>query len=118
MMRTLHVATLAAVLSLAAPAFAATSKGAKCPAGKVKAHGHCVDACPTDHRFESTDCECPAGYGKILTGTGAGECKRLVCTVGGSIKSPSLCDCPRGYAKKKGAKGETRCVVANAAAPR
>jgi hypothetical protein len=116
MTRPFHVLAALAAISLWSPASAAAKKPAPCGAGKVMVHGACVDACPTDGKFDPTTCECPKGYGKILTGTGAGECQRLACVTGGAIKNPELCDCPHGYEKKKDRKGATRCVLATAGA--
>ena len=68
-------------------------------------------ACATTGSFSDPDaCECPAGYGKILLGTGGGECRRLTCQKGKEI-DPKLCDCPEGSeAKASKTKGKATCV--------
>ena len=68
---------LAAALALAFPALAAPPQGqGDCPQGKVKVRDECRDACPTTGGFaQPAACECPAGFSKILLGSGSGECR-------------------------------------------
>jgi hypothetical protein len=55
-------------------------------------------------------CECPPGFGKILFGSGGGECRRLACEKGVEI-DPKLCECPEGTeAKASKTKGKATCV--------
>ncbi len=111
----LALAALVVSAALAFPALAAPPKGGACSAGKVRAHGACLDPCPTGHPFaEPPACECPKGFGKVLFGSGGGECKRLVCAKG-SLVDPKSCDCPEAYEKKDAGKGKARCVVRKAA---
>jgi hypothetical protein len=90
---------IALTVALALPASARAEQKAK-PA-----------ACATTGSFAEPDaCQCPAGFGKILLGTGGGECRRLVCQKGKEI-DPKLCDCPEGSeAKASKTKGKATCV--------
>lgn len=107
----LALAALVVSAALAFPALAAPHKAGACGAGKVRAHGECLDSCPTGHPFaDPSSCECPKGFGKVLLGNGGGECKRLVCATGAVI-DPKGCDCPDGYKKKDAGKGKARCLV-------
>ncbi len=108
---------LALAFSLAMPALASAPKrSAACPEGQVRAHGSCVAACPAEGGFTAPDaCECPVGYGKILLGSGGGECRRLSCRVGAAV-DPALCDCPAGTSRKPAGKGQVRCTAGAATA--
>ncbi len=67
-------------------------------------------ACPTTGSFsDPSACECPPGFGKILLGTGGGECKPKTCAVGKEV-DPKLCQCPEGYEKKSAKAGKVTCV--------
>jgi hypothetical protein len=102
---------LIAILEVAAvPASAAEAKNA-CPDGQISVKGACRPACATKGTFAEPDaCECPPGFGKVLTGNGGGQCLRLQCGLGVNI-DPKLCDCPKGYAPKA-VKGGTQCLSA------
>jgi hypothetical protein len=107
--RTIRFAVAALALVLAAPASAAPSPPA-CGEGKIAVRGECVAACPAKGPFADASCACPPGTGKVLFGTGGGECQRLVCAKGMEV-DPKLCDCPEGYvAKASKKKGKATCV--------
>jgi hypothetical protein len=112
----LKLSCLALMLLVAAPASAAAKKDREaCPEGQVSVKGACVAACPSTGPFASpADCECPAGYGKVLRGDGQGECGRLACRVGVRV-DPKLCDCPPGSTLKTVGKA-SRCVSRTAGA--
>jgi len=105
---------LAASTALALPAFAAPK--AMCPAGQTKLQGKCVAACSATSPFSSPDaCECPAGYGKILTGDGSGKCDRLRCPTNSPFDAKLACECPAPFKKTTAKKGEVRCEQPKAA---
>ena len=90
---------------------------AKCAAGERIAQGRCVKACPTEGTFGEPDsCECPSGYGKILTGNGGGQCSRLRCPTNTPMPAKKDCDCPPNYEKHNVAKGKVRCEARHAQA--
>jgi len=102
-------AVLAALFSLSLSASAATPKGS-CPKGQTLSHGKCVTACATDDAFTNpNDCECPAGFGKILMGNGTGMCDHLLCPTNVAFDAKMVCECPPNYEKTKPAKGQFRC---------
>jgi hypothetical protein len=110
---------LALVLALAqAPqAFAADPKPA-CPEGQTMSGGKCVTACPTTGAFQQPDdCECPSGFGKILTGDGNGLCDRLRCPTNSPFESTRACDCPSNFEKSKPKKGQVSCVLKKSSPP-
>jgi hypothetical protein len=70
-------------------------------------------ACPTAEPFTSPDgCECPPGYGKILTGDGHGQCQRLLCPGNSPFEPARNCECPHNTARTKPDKnGKVSCVL-------
>jgi hypothetical protein len=113
-MKLTSIAFAALLLATIAAPGAAAPKGAPraCPAGQVRTRGACVAACPTgEATFPKPDaCECPAGFGKILTGDGGGQCRRLVCRTGVPVDA-KLCECPANTAMKPAGNGKARCVA-------
>jgi hypothetical protein len=110
----LHSLVFAAVFAVAAAA-SAGGKPAKCAAGQVSVKGNCVAACPIEGVFaDATSCECPTGYGKILNGTGGGQCSRMRCPTGAVIDAKRQCDCPPNYEKHPASKGKVRCEARQA----
>ena len=108
------VVLLATALASSSQAAEKRGKGA-CRDGKVLVRGECVAPCPTTGRFaDPSACECPSGYGKILTGNGGGECKRLACPQNLEIDAKQSCDCPESYEMKATRKGKIKCVLKTA----
>jgi hypothetical protein len=116
----LAVAILAALLLLpvarAAETKAAGSTPAAtpaCPEGQTMFRGACVQACPTTEPFNKPDsCECPSGYGKILSGDGNGQCHRVLCPANSPFEPARDCDCPHNMARTKPTKaGMVSCVL-------
>jgi hypothetical protein len=116
----LTVAILA-TLVLVPVAWAAETRAAEtkpaatpaCPEGQVTFRGGCVQACPTTEPFNTPDaCECPPGYGKILTGDGNGQCHRVLCPGNSPFEPTRDCECPHNMARTKPNKeGKVRCVL-------
>jgi hypothetical protein len=110
-------AVVALSLSLALPARAAQTSKSACPPDKTMHKGKCVTACATDGQFQDpAACECPAGFGKILTGNGLGECHPLRCPANSPFAESKQCVCPTGYEKKPLKKGKVRCELPKTAA--
>ena len=103
--------TLAAGLSAGAAPPART-----CPKGEGQVRGKCVKLCTTAGPVAPSEaCECPAGFGKILLGSGAGQCERLRCPTGTTLDAAQECDCAAGYQKLPVGKGKVRCEAPRAA---
>jgi hypothetical protein len=84
-----------------------------CPEGQTMFRGACVQACPTTEPFNKPDgCECPAGYGKILSGDGNGQCHRVLCPGNSPFEPARDCECPHNMARTKPNKaGMVTCVL-------
>ena len=117
-MRLSHLLLVVAFVAVALPAPAPAARTAPaCPAGQTSHRGKCVPACATEGAFRDPDaCECPAGYGKILTGDGGGQCSRLRCPTNAELPAGKDCDCPPNYEKQKTGKGKVRCEARQAQA--
>lgn len=115
--RAVAACAVAALLALASPAHAARPKG--CPEGETPLHGKCVKTCPIEGEFANPDdCECPSGYGKILSGNATGQCSRLRCPTNSPFDSKKSCDCPAPFQKVtyKKKRGQVRCELPKTAA--
>jgi hypothetical protein len=84
-----------------------------CPEGQTMFRGACVQACSTTEAFNNPDgCECPPGYGKILTGDGNGQCHRVLCPANSPFEPARDCECPHNMARTKPTKaGKVSCVL-------
>ena len=106
--RALSRVALLACLAAGLPAAAGSKR--PCPTGEDRLHGKCVKLCATTGSFAQPEgCECPAGFGKLLLGTGGGQCERLRCPAGAAIDAGQECDCVAGYQKAPAGKGKVRC---------
>ena len=103
---------LAFTLLATVPALA-RSKPATCSAGEIWSRGKCVKACPTEGAFPDADsCECPSGFGKVISGTGGGQCSRILCPMNSDFDAKKDCTCPEKFEKHKGRKkGQERCIL-------
>jgi hypothetical protein len=114
----LNLSAALVALAIVLPSHAAPPKATGgCPAGQTAAPGGgCATACPTDDLFmDPSACECPAGFGKVLFGSGGGKCERLACPTGTTFSSKD-CECPAGYEKKAQGKGKATCQLKTAKA--